>query len=82
MEKVIANRTCRDVINRIAKKLSQLSQDSCQCALLFNFDKNKVGEKRVTASKIWVVRCRGAGREEERESKKESQRAGKDDSAE
>ena len=31
----------------------QFSQNSFQCAFLFNFDKNKVGEKRVTASKIW-----------------------------
>ena len=59
MEKVIANRTYREVINRIAKKLSQLSQNSFQCHLLCNFDKNKKGEKRVSASKIprfWLNR--------------------------
>ena len=31
----------------------QFSQNSCRNALLFNFDKNKKGEKRVSASKIW-----------------------------
>ena len=53
MQKVIANRTCRDVINRSAIILSQLSLNSIQCNLLFIFDKNKKGEKRISASKIW-----------------------------
>ena len=53
MVKIITNRTCRDVINRIAMIVFQFSQNSCRNALLCNFDKNKKGEKRVSASKIW-----------------------------